>query len=213
MKNKLDFADIPDAFKDMRLKDMKLNIYDANNRQLVVDACNLVKTWLDNLDEMSKQGRGLYIYSKTKGSGKTRLATSLANELIYEYGKVVKFATSMQILNAIKSSWNGDERDGENSLLKDLSTVQYLFIDDFGTESVKDWIEEKFYHIINNRYVDRKVTIITSNYDIESLRYDDRIKDRITEKCYEIHFAEQSVRKIIAQINARDLLAKSKTNN
>lgn len=40
-----------------------------------------------------KQGRGLYIYSSTKGSGKTLLACCLANEVLKKQDVSIKFAS------------------------------------------------------------------------------------------------------------------------
>lgn len=147
------------------------------------------------------------MYSRTKGSGKTRMAASIANELIYEKGCQVKFCTSLQILNEIKASWNGENVYTESRLLDFLSTTKVLIIDDFGTEqSDKTWINERFYQIINNRYVDKKVTIFTSNERLENLKYDDRITNRIKERVFQIPFPEESVRNIIARENTKELI-------
>ena len=150
---------------------------------------------------------GLYLYSGIKGSGKTRMAVSIANELIYEKQIQVKFATSLQILYEIKASWDKQDREcSESKLLDFLSTTKVLIIDDFGVEnSERDWIKEKFYHIINTRYVDNKITIFTSNSSLESLRYDERITNRIKERAYQIPFPDESVRDIIARDNMREL--------
>ena len=150
---------------------------------------------------------GLYLYSGINGSGKTRMAVSIANELIYEKQIQVKFATSLQILNEIKASWDKQDREcSESKLLDFLSTTKVLIIDDFGVEnSERDWIKEKFYHIINTRYVDNKITIFTSNSSLESLRYDERITNRIKERAYQIPFPDESVRDIIARDNMREL--------
>ena len=74
-----------------------------------------------------------------------------------------------------------------------------LVLDDFGTETVKDWISERFYHIINERYVNQLVTIYTSNKQISELDYDDRITNRILERSLEVMFPEESVRVKLAQ--------------
>lgn len=198
MKNRLQFADIPEAFKNERLKDFVLKYYSADGKSTASEACKVVKYWLENLDEMTETGKGLYFYSKAKGSGKTKMAVSIANELIYKYHKQVKFCTSMQIVNAIKDTWHDGEAGSESKLLNDLGRTAYLVIDDFGTEQAKDWISEKFYSVINQRYVDKKVTIITSNYPIDKLPYDERIKDRIQQICFDVAFPEESVRKIIS---------------
>ena len=77
----------------------------------------------------------------------------VSQAIIYNKGLSVKFATSVQILNEIKASWNQEDGMTEHQLLDDLSKAEVLIIDDFGIEKVKDWIEEKLYHIINARYI------------------------------------------------------------
>lgn len=47
--------------------------------------------------------------------------------------------------------------------LKRLSTVQYLFLDDFGTSKTSEWTEEITYRLINHRYNHCLPTVITSN--------------------------------------------------
>lgn len=199
MNSKLKFASIPEAFKDYSLKDFKLSVYkNSESREIVKTSCEAVKYWLDNLDEMEAKGKGLYIFSDVKGSGKTRLVTSLANDLIKEHKKLVKFATSVQILQEIRASWDKDD-ESENRLIEDLCRADYLIIDDFGTEAPKEWIQDRFYSIINSRYVDKKPTIFTSNYSLEDIKYDARITNRITEMCFELPFAEESVREHISK--------------
>lgn len=151
---------------------------------------------------------GLYLYSNTKGSGKTRMAVSVANELIYDKKIQVKFATSLQILNEIKASWNKDgSQISESKLMNFLSTTEILIIDDFGVEKFHDWIDEKFNDIINYRYSNKKITIFTSNIKLDALRYDDRIISRIKERTFQIPFPEESVRDIIAGWNMNELIA------
>ena len=88
--------------------------------------------------------------------------------------------------------------------------TEILIIDDFGTEQVASWINDRFYQIINDRYVNKKVTIFTSNIELEKLQYDDRITNRIKETTYQIHFPEESIRGYIAEKNNRDMIEKLK---
>lgn len=213
MNNRLSFANIPESFKDMRIDSFKTDIYTTQNSRNTADmALKAVKYWLHNFDGMRKRGMGLYLHSGTKGSGKTRMAVSIANELIYGNQIQVKFATSLQILNEIKASWDRQDREhSENRLFDFLSTTKVLIIDDFGVEnSERDWIREKFYHIINTRYVDKKITIFTSNSPLESLKYDERITNRIKERTYQIPFPEESMRNIIAKRNMREITERIK---
>lgn len=205
---KLKFANIPEAFETVRMDNFRHDVYlQEDSRTIIEKDCKAINWWLDNIGEMKSRGMGLYLYSPVKGSGKTRMAVSLANELIYAKGMTVKFATSIQILNEIRASWNQEEGMSEHQLLADLSSAEVLIIDDFGIEKVKDWIEERLYHIINSRYINNLITIFTSNLSIEKLCYDDRITNRIKEKCFPLAFPNESVREYIAEENFSQLKA------
>ena len=203
MRSRLSFANIPESFKHVRIGNFNETVYNgAASQNKAVHAVKAVKYWLDRFEILKDRGMGLYLYSNTKGSGKTRMAVSIANELIYEKKIQVKFATSLQILNEIKSAWDDKDRNySERNLLNFLCATEILIIDDFGTEQFKDWIGERFYQIINSRYVDKKITIFTSNSRIDLLKYDDQITSRIKERTFQIPFPEQSVRDIIARRN------------
>lgn len=203
----LNFANIPKTFEGYELKNFRTDVYkEAKSKVNIDNVVKAIKYWLNNLEQMIERGKGLYIFSNTKGSGKTRIAVSLANELMHKHNLLVKFTTSMQIINEIKASWDGDTQTTESKLLNQLVMADILIIDDFGVEEVKGWIAERFYHIINGRYIEKKVTIFTSNSTIEGLEYDDRITNRIKEMCYLIPFPEESVREHIAQENKAEMV-------
>lgn len=203
IENQLKYACIPDNFKDMRLSTFGLNVY--KNKTIANTMVKMIKYWLNNLEKMKNDGIGLYLFSDCKGSGKTRMAASIANELMYEQGIPVRFATSIQIINEIKATWDNDGIT-ENKLLNVLSTINVLVIDDFGTETVKDWITDRFYHIVNERYVRKLITIYTSNKALEKLDYDERIKNRILESTLQIPFPEESVRVKIANERQEEMI-------
>ena len=50
------------------------------------------------------------------------------------------------------------------------------------------------YQLINYRYANKLITILTSNYPIEQLGVDDRIKDRINFMCLPLHIPEVPIR-------------------
>lgn len=211
-KNRLEFATLPEAFKMKRLSTFKETVYmKSDSRLYIKNAIKSVNYWLENLDEMMKRGIGLYLFSTTKGSGKTRMAVSIANELLDRKIRV-KFATSLQIINEIKATWSRESEINESKLLEQLSSTEVLIIDDFGTEQYKDWIGERFYSIINHRYADNKITIFTSNYNLEKIDYDERIVNRIKERTYQIPFPEESVREHIADENRKELFEGIKNN-
>lgn len=208
MDSRFSFADIPRAFKDIRFATFRTDVYrESSSFSIVGNAVKSIQYWLNGFKTMKERGMGLYLYSSTKGSGKTRMAASIANELMYEKRIQVKFATSIQILNEIKASWKKETEYSESKLLDDLSRADVLVLDDFGTENQKvSWINERFYHIINTRYVDKKITIFTSNVKLDGMQYDERIINRIKERTFQIPFPEESVRDIIAKENMKELI-------
>lgn len=208
-KRRMAFAELPDGLSDIRLASFRISVYtNEESRQKARIACQIVKEYLGMFEDAKRNGRGLYICSETKGSGKTRMAASIANELMENHDTQVKFSTSMRILTEIRRSYDPGTAMTESQLLSALSTTEVLIIDDFGTERVTDWVKDKFYEIINNRYVDKKVTIFTSNEPVEGLKYDDRITNRIKEMCYQVNFPEESVRDHIADKNMQDMMEK-----
>lgn len=210
MERKLRFANIPEAFKDFRMNSFSVSKYRSDNsKELIRKSCKAVAYWLENFDDMRKHGKGLYLYSMTKGSGKTRMAASIANELIHEKRIMVKFATSVQIISEIKATWNRENGISESKLLEQLISADVLVIDDFGTERETNFVSEKFYSIVNGRYVDKKITIFTSNMSLDDLKYDGRITNRIKERNYLIPFPEESVREHIAEDNRKEIGARA----
>lgn len=197
--SKLRFASIPENYKNVRLSDLSTKYYNKDNKQIFRAIASFTTWYLENLEENIDSGKGIFLWSETKGSGKTMLAAALANELINKYRRFVKFATSLDILDEIKATYEKDSEENESKLLNDLVTAEFLVIDDFGTERASDWAGEKFYQIVNKRYVNKKVTFFTSNYDLKTLKYDDRISNRIRERSYLVHFPEESVREVKAR--------------
>lgn len=209
LQEQLQFAEIPDMYKGCTFKNLRNSVYqNPKSKEIFLLAAKQVNYWIENIEQMKEQGIGLYIYSNTKGSGKTRLACSIANELMTRYQKTVKFTTVFKILEEIKATWNNSSETTENKLIRDLTYADILIIDDFGADSGKDWINERFYSIINGRYIQSKITIYTSNCRISDLRYDDRITNRILERSLEIPFPEESVREHIADAMKQELIKK-----
>lgn len=201
------FAEIPEAFSGMDLKTFRADVYkQPESKPVIITACKTIKEYLNNFEEYQERGMGLYIFSSTKGSGKTRMAASIANELMNNQNKQVKFASSTAILNEIKRTWGKDSQESESRVIDAITMSQVLIIDDFGAENPTDWVRERFNYIIDDRYANKRVTIITSNESVNTLRYDKRVTTRIREMTFQIQFPEESVREYIAQKNSAEML-------
>lgn len=181
---------IPFDFLDKTAKDFDWNIYGDHNAD-VETGRELANAFVLNFHKWRQKGKGLYIYSSTKGTGKTYLSFCPANEVMNRYGVNVKFISVLDYLDLTKKSYNSmTDKEEKDSITK--ATV--LILDDIGVEINREWINTTLYQMINYRYLNKLITIITSNYPVEQLKADDRFKSRIDEMCLPLHIPEISVR-------------------
>lgn len=111
--------------------------------------------------------KGLFI-TGTYGVGKTYLASCIANETIKNKNTVV-FGTLIQLLDYIKDTYK-DSDVSDKEYLNLYSSVDLLIIDDLGKEKPTEWVLEKLFLIVNNRYNNYLPIVITTNYTRNQLR-------------------------------------------
>lgn len=196
INGKIKFADIPEEFKKLKINNFNTDIYSGNNRDMALMIKTVCTNYVKDFREIQTSGKGFYFYSAVKGSGKTRMAISVANEIINKYIISCKFTTAIRILDEIKNTWNSDY--SERKLINEIIQTPVLIIDDIGIERPTDWVNEKLYDIINSRMISKKITIFTSNRKIEELKLDDRIMSRISKMAVPLQFPAESVRDLIA---------------
>lgn len=205
-KNRLKFANIPSEFDELTVKSFNTSLYQTTeNTMLAQNAKTCVINYIKNFNDFFELGKGLYFYSGKKGSGKTRLAVSLGNVILKILHKQVKFVTSIDLLNEIKSTFDKDkENENENEytqsqLLEAINRVDVLILDDIGVERPTDWVNEVLYSIFDNRMKYKKLTIFTSNCCMDELKHDERIKSRIAKMCIPIKMPEEDIRRMNAK--------------
>ncbi len=204
MKTKLSFANIPPEFDGLTVKSFDIDMYRLEcNRELAQNIKRIAIEYVKNFEALKKTGKGLYFYGEAKGSGKTRLTVSIGNALIAQHMAAVKFVTTLNLIEEIKSTWDQAQASGpeksQSLLIADIKKIDVLILDDFGTERPSSWVNEIFYNILNDRMTANKVTIFTSNCKIEDLRHDSRIINRIMKMAVPVKFPEESVRTTLAR--------------
>lgn len=161
---------------------------DTSNRDFkkIYDRC---KRYCDVSYKVLEKGIGIYLFG-TKGTGKSRLTACMANELMNNYYTVL-YTNFSEISKYIRSTFNRTN-ETEYDFLERLTNIDFLFIDDFGTELVSKneqdlWLQEKVFEVVNKRYNNNKPIIFTSNYSlrelIEKRGVADKTIDRINEMC------------------------------
>ena len=188
---------MPFTFLDCTAKDFQWGIYEADTS----NSKKLINTYVTSYERFKDNGMGLYIYSSTKGSGKTMLACCLLNEIARRYAGSVKFTNILEFIEMTKKGFN--DKDEETNAVYQAGL---LVLDDIGVQMSKEWIDTVLYRLVNHRYTNHLPTIYTSNIPVKHLRIDDRITDRIDSTTYPVQLPEESIRSNIMQQKKDKLL-------
>lgn len=196
MRNNLKYSSVPGLYADALIENLSKDVYtNVRSYEMFQIAKNDAIRFISAYPAYEEKGMGLYIWSKVKGSGKSRLASTISNELTRK-GVRNKYASVSNILTELSSSWKKDD-SSEDKIIRKYVEPRLLILDDLGAKSGYRWIDDRLFEIVDGRYSAGKPTIITSNYEADKLPFDERIADRICEqKRYEmIHMPEESVRR------------------
>lgn len=131
------------------------------------------------------------------GVGKTHLAVAALKALMAR-GHEGIFYDYRELLKQIQASYNSESQTTEMEVLDPVLKAEVLLLDDLGASKPSAWALETVGHILNARYNDNRVTLITTNYldtprssdsGRSLVREDtlaDRIGQRIRSRLYEI---------------------------
>jgi len=97
------------------------------------------------------------------GVGKTHLAIAVIRTLM-ERGHSALFCDYRELLKQIQASYNPDRQATELEVLEPVLTCELLLLDDLGSSKPSAWALETVGHILNTRYNEKRVTLITTNY-------------------------------------------------
>lgn len=183
---------MPRDYANKTLQDFNWAVY----RQGMEGSQKIVSDFMFRFDEFLRQNLGLYIFSKTKGSGKTLLSCCIGNEIIRKRGLNVKFCN---IADYIQLARNREADDMRNATV--------LILDDIGAQDEShEWIQELTFGLINYRYEKQKMTIFTSNLDVDHCSKDDRIISRVDSMTLPIKIPEVPVRRELSDARKQTFL-------
>lgn len=209
-------ADIPKTYGFMVAGQLPFKESNPAAYEVVVRYCNHV------LDFVQEQKMGLYLYSipnkgnpKGTGTGKTTAATAVLNE--YLVARVIQhikkeknintvpalFISVPRFQNTFNKQFRGPREIQEEASLKyyrlkeRMMEAELLVLDDIGIRESTVAFNGEFYEVIDERAVEERATILTSNEPLEVIvdRYDERTASRIEGFTVPVKFFGKDFRK------------------
>ncbi len=156
------------------------------------------------------------------GVGKTHLAVSALKQVVRR-GHRGLFYDYRELLKGIQDSYNPESQTTEMSVLEPVLQAELLVLDDVGSSKPSLWALETVGHILNTRYNEKRVTLLTTNFldadrsesiaaravgvrptaidDSLTDRVGKRIRSRLYEMCRTVEICAPDYRKEIRNIS------------
>ncbi|MGH9377424.1 MAG: ATP-binding protein [Terriglobia bacterium] len=159
------------------------------------------------------------LFSGSTGVGKTHLAVAVIRELTLSKSVPCIFYDFRDLLKAIQDSWNPVAQTSELRVLQPVLDAEVLLLDDVAALNPSDWVKDTLGHIINSRYNQKKITLITTtlpfgdlasqsrqrssesvpNMEKSLAQYGVTFQSRLYEMCKVIEMKSDDYRKAIKQ--------------
>lgn len=158
------------------------------------------------------------------GVGKTHLAVAAMKEIVLR-GHSGLFYDYRELLKQIQDSYNTESQSTEMGVLEPVLKAEILVLDDLGSSKPSLWTLETVGHILNTRYNEKRVTVLTTNFldgdaaatpmprvagmrspaidDSLTERVGQRIRSRLYEMCRTVEMSAPDYRKEIRNISRR----------
>jgi len=147
-------------------------------RQNIYKVVQICKSFIENFD---KEYNNLLLYGNT-GVGKTFLANCIAKELL-DSAHTVIYLTAFQLFDILEKNKFGKGEDNYESQnqFEYILDCDLLIVDDLGTELNNSFVSSQLYLCINERFLRRKSTIISTNLSLDNItaNYSERVFSRI----------------------------------
>ncbi len=110
------------------------------------------------------------------GVGKTHLGVAALKELV-KRGHAGLFCDYRELLKEIQASYNPASESTEMGILEPIRTAEILVLDDLGASKPSAWVLDIIGLVLNARYNEKRVTILTTNYFDEAAASNEPARD------------------------------------
>lgn len=181
-------TNVPSQFCEADIHKFGFGSYSKNMEKLRKLAWN----FFEKYQEWADAGKGLYLWSRTPGSGKIFLSCCIGRSAMMKYDLRMRFTTCPDYIATVGDSYK--RMAGTEDLSEKYRLCDLLILDDIGAQKTGDWQEQEIFRIVNERLNNRRITIFTSNMPPEKLNVGSRTIDRIRKMSVVIQMPEESIR-------------------
>ena len=171
-------SNLKEILKKENFSNFALDYYSTNfidpktgrsSRQVIEDALRICRNFVTSF---GTDFQNLFLYGDV-GVGKTFLSNCIAKELMDKEYSVLYFSASKFFSSLAKHAQN---------MFELIYNCDCLIIDDLGTEYTNNFIASQFFTCINERLLNSRSTIISTNLSLDTLAdlYTERSFSRIT---------------------------------
>ena len=173
-------AAIPERFLDRSLDN-----YQPENdlqRYALEKACNYADLFAGGLPAHS------LVLSGNPGTGKTHLAIGIAKRIMSRQHCSVHFTTVGKMVRRVREAKSYSAEENESEVLAVYTFPDLLILDEVGLQSGTDAEARTLFDVINERYEQRKPSLLLTNEDLEGVKkaIGPRLFDRLREDGSEV---------------------------
>lgn len=186
------------AGSEASFADFRLDYYaNATDPQLGVNVRTVMAKTLDTCRQYARNfgtNPGNLLFSGDTGLGKTFLSACIAKEVAAN-GYSVAYESAVHLLtNMERAKFENDEEAREK--VKKYTSCDLLIVDDLGTEIVGQFTLTALYTLINDRILQGKATIISTNLTTDGIarRYNPQIASRLRGNFQRVAFIGEDIR-------------------
>lgn len=164
--------------------------YGASPRLIMSKNFDYCKRYAENF----AHGSGNLLFVGNTGLGKTFLSACIANA-VAEQGFSVAYESAPHLIAKLEKARFNPQEDSQAQVQK-YNDCDLLIIDDLGTEMPGNFVTAALYSLLNDRLLNEKSTIISTNLNIDEIaqRYSPQIASRLQGGFKALTFVGEDIR-------------------